>query len=428
MLGGAILVISLAAATISFGLAYSDAKEFQDTTLQQIAAVTDDWNLKDQRRTDSSADATNGSDSDAEDQVMVMVLPSGTASTPAVWLPTELLPGFHDVNTKDGSWRVFVRRTSKGEHIAVGQASEVREDMAIDSALRTLIPLLLLLPILIWLIIRIVRSEIAPINQLTNTLDAQSAARPHPLSDDDLPREITPFVHAINRLLARVNALMDQQRRFIADAAHELRSPLTALSIQAQNLKHAGSLDTMRERVIPLQGGIERARHLTEQLLSLARTQAGAAGDTVGDISTMTRELIAEYLPLAEAKRIDLGLEETAPIPAQAISEALQLILKNALENALKYTPNGGKVTVRLLADIDSAVIEVADNGPGIPASERERVFDAFYRMPGTAGEGSGLGLAIAHKAALALGGVVSLHERQYGTGVVFRYRQQFER
>jgi two-component system OmpR family sensor kinase len=240
---------------------------------------------------------------------------------------------------------------------------------------------------------------------------------------DDLPDEITPFVHAINRLLARVNLLIGQQRRFVADAAHELRSPLTALSLQAQNLMHAGSLDAVRERVVPLQDGIERARHLTEQLLSLARTQASVAEESMIDVSEMARELIAERLPLAEAKGIDLGLEETATFFMRGSREALRLIVSNALENALKYTPKGGEVTLRLLSDGNGDVIEVVDNGPGIPISERERVLDAFYRVPGADGEGSGLGLAIAREAAIRLGGIVSLHERCGGTGLVFRYR-----
>ncbi len=184
----------------------------------------------------------------------------------------------------------------------------------------------------------------------------------------------------------------------------------------------------MRERVVPLLAGIERARHLTEQLLNLARTQAGATVVADVNVSAMARELIAEYLPLAEAKKIDLGLDEVAPLCLHASTEALRLILRNGLENALKYTPEGGEVTLRLLSDNDHAVIEVVDNGPGIPVLERERVLDAFYRMPGAAGEGSGLGLAIAREAAIRLGGSVSVHEREQGPGLIFRYRQGLER
>jgi two-component system OmpR family sensor kinase len=221
-----------------------------------------------------------------------------------------------------------------------------------------------------------------------------------------------------------VNQLMLQQRRFVADAAHELRSPLTALSLQAQNLKSAGSLEVVRERVVPLQEGIDRARLLTEQLLSLARAQSEENAGSDINVSAMARELIADYLPLAETKHIDLGIDEVAQLHLHAETESLRVIIKNALENAIKYTPAGGKVTLRLLAENNNAVIEIVDNGPGIAAAERERVFDPFYRIQDTNVPGSGLGLAIAREAAVRLGGTLSLHDAQEGGGLILRYTQ----
>lgn len=180
----------------------------------------------------------------------------------------------------------------------------------------------------------------------------------------------------------------------------------------------------MRERLLPLQEGIERARQLTEQLLNLARTQAETSGRTEVNISLLARELIAEYQPLAEARKLDLGLEEMIPLTVCGSPEALRLIVKNALENALKYTSEGGEVTLRLRADEHDSIIEVVDNGPGIPSDEHARVFDSFYRMPDASGEGSGLGLTIAREAATRLGGTVSLHAGPEGSGLIFRYRQ----
>ncbi len=424
MLGSAVLLAGLAAAMASFGFAYFEAKEFQDDMLRQIATLSVssaiDSTSSDTQRQERSDKIIN----DPESRVAVIHLPRDPRPG---WLAQDLSSGFHTLNIGAERLRIFIRDRPPGKRIVVAQSTDVRDEIAINSALRTLIPLLLLLPVLAWLIVRIVRSELAPITQLSKSLDEQPANRPHPLPFDALPDEITPFVQAINRLLERVNHLMGQQRRFIADAAHELRTPLTALSIQVQNVQQASSLETVRKRVAPLQAGIERARQLTEQLLNLARTQAGTNGETTINISTMARELIAEYLPMAEAKCIDLGLEEIAPLCLRASPEALRLILKNALENALKYTPEGGEVTLRLLSDSDKAVIEIIDNGPGIPSSEREHVFDAFYRMPTTVGEGSGLGLTIAREAAIRLGATVSLHERQEGLGLVFRYRQRRE-
>lgn len=422
VLGGAVLLAGLVAAATSFGLAYLEAKEFQDDMLRQIALLSLGESANAVASTSQQSGLGNDAITDPESRVTIFHLPSDTAP---VWLKRDLSPGLHTLNTDVEQIRVFVRGGQV--RTVVVQPTEARDELAINSALRTLIPLLLLLPLLIWLIVRIVHSQLAPISNLSTSLDEQSVHHLGPLQSKDLPQEIIPFVYAINRLLERVNHLMGQQRRFIADAAHELRSPLTALSIQAQNLTHAESLDAMHERVTPLQNGIERARQLTEQLLSLARTQAGTTEDSAVNVSVMARELIAEYLPLAEAKRIDLGLDEIAPLFLRAEPDALRLILKNALENALKYTLEGGEVTLRLLPSDKDAVIEVVDNGLGIPVSERERVFDSFYRIPGVSGEGSGLGLAIAREAANRLGGTVSVHERSEARGLVFRYRQACE-
>jgi two-component system OmpR family sensor kinase len=261
--------------------------------------------------------------------------------------------------------------------------------------------------------------------RLSSALDARPAEELQPLPEAEVPEEAASFVAAINRLLGRVAKLIEQQRRFIADAAHELRSPLTALSVQARNLEQAASPEKMHERIAPLKAGIERARRLTEQLLDLARTQArgGPVGDL--DLARMARELIAECLPEAERRGLDLGMEQLAPATLWGNDAALRLVLKNALENALRYTPRGGEVTVRIAADGEDTLIEVLDTGPGIAQAERERVFAPFYRIAGSEGEGSGLGLAIAQDAAARLGGRISLHDRTDRSGTVFRYRQE---
>ena len=419
-----IVATGFLAAAVSFWFAYDEAQEFQDDSLRQIAT------LADADRLPSDGQRSLGAmDEDPEARIVVQRLAASAALDPArIALPVDLSAGFHTLDVGRTQWRVYVRTVKSGERIAVAQATQIRSEAARSSALRTLLPLLVLIPLLSFFSRYLVRASLAPVRALAHVADAQSEDRPAALPVAQVPEEVAPFVQSINRLLERINRMLEQQRRFIADAAHELRSPLTALSVQAQNLRHAGSLEALRERVIPLQAGIERARHLTEQLLNLARTQAGPAAEADVDVSAMARELIAEYLPLAEARGIDLGLDEVAPLFLSASAEALRLILGNGLGNALKYAPQGGEVTLRLLSDHDNAVIEVVDNGPGIPVSERERVLEAFYRIPGTAGEGSGLGLAIAREAAIRLGGAVSLHGRPDGTGLIFRYRQRLER
>lgn len=420
MVGGAIALAGLVAAVASFVLAYSEATEFQDDMLRQIATLSAAGAAGSPSGSVPHEVAGEGAIGDPESRIMVIRLPRERRPG---WLPADLPAGFHTLSEGAQRLRVFVRDTPPGKRTAVAQPTDTRDEIALNSALRTLLPLLLL-PLLAWLIVRIVRSELAPITRLSANLDAQPADRPRAIADADLPDEITPFVHAINRLLERVNLLLAQQRRFIADAAHELRSPLTALSVQAQNLENAATLEAMRERVRPLREGIERARRLTEQLLNLARTQAGGAGKIPVDVSQLARELIAEHLPLAEARGIDLGMAEAARLVLEAEPETLRVVLKNALDNALRYTPAQGEVTLRLYSEGNDALIEVLDSGPGIPAAERERVFEPFHRIAGAGGEGCGLGLAIARDAAARLGGVVSLHERPENSGLVFRYRQ----
>jgi two-component system OmpR family sensor kinase len=239
----------------------------------------------------------------------------------------------------------------------------------------------------------------------------------------ELPEEIVPFANAINRLLERVGRLMEAQRRFVADAAHELRSPLTALSLQAQNLEQAATLEAARERVAPLRAGIERTRRMTEQLLSLARSQAAPVETRTLELGKLLRQLIADYLPFAESRGIDLGIGHAQePLKLETDDELLRVVLKNALDNALRYTPAGGEVTLAFFVDGGDCVIEIADTGFGIPAAERERAFEPFHRLEGTHEGGTGLGLAIARDAAARLGGSVSLRDGP-GGGLIFQYR-----
>ena len=411
----AIVLAGLVAGSASFVFAYVEAQEFQDDTLRQIVALA---------KSQGKGPALEGVGAlgDEESRVVVLRLPLDPRPQ---WLPADLSAGFHTLVSPDGRMRVFVRQDGYSGQIAAAQATDVRDETAINSGLRTLAPLAFLLPLLVWLTVRIVRRELAPVRRLAQTLDEQSAERPQSLPNEDVPDEITPFVRAINRLLERVNRLIGEQRRFIADAAHELRSPLTALSLQAQNLEKAETLETMRQRAAPLRAGIDRARRLTEQLLSLAKSQAKSPAAEAVDVSKLARELLAEYLPLAEARGLDLGLEDAGNVVLAAELQILHLVLKNALDNALRYTALHGEVTLRLYTEGEDAVIEVIDSGPGIPAGERDQVFNPFYRIEGAGGEGSGLGLAIVRDAAARLGGTVSLRDKSKGSGLVFRYRQR---
>lgn len=417
-LSAAISGAGVIASIVSFYFSYSEAEEFQDDALRQVAALSVGGGPEVQRLL-----AASKSIRDPESRIQVIRLPQDPKPD---WLPENIAMGFHTLEgpSDQGAQRILVRGGEDNHRIVVIQSTQSRDEIARDSALRTLIPLLILLPLLVGLTAKIVRRELATIRRLSDRLDAQPADQPAPLPESDLPDEIAPFVQAINRLLNRVNQMIAEQRRFIADAAHELRTPLTALSLQAQNIGQAETPEAMRERLLPLQAGIERARKLTIQLLSLARMQAATANPVSVDSAQLARELIAEFLPQAERKGIDLGLEESARLVLHSDEETLRLVLRNALENALKYTQQGGEVTLKVAQVGKEAVFEVVDNGPGIPGQEREQVFSAFYRMLGSEEEGSGLGLAIAKEAAGRLGGEIDLLDNPTGKGLVFRYKQ----
>ena len=416
MLGLVVVLAGLSAAAVNFVFGYQEAEEFQDETLRQLALLE---SRPGRNPLEDPFDKDAGIDGGS--RLIIAREPPGHIPD---WIPKDLGPGFHTLAHGPESMRIFVRDNPRGDRVVIAQATDLRNDIAFDSALPTLVPLLLMVPLLLLVSAYIVRGELARVRKLAESVDRSPPDRLEALPTSNIPTEVGLFVAAINRLIARVNRLMEQQRRFIADAAHELRSPLTALALQAKNVENAASLPAVRERMVALKSGIHRAHRLTEQLLNLAKIEAESCKDRI-DVSGLVRELIEEYQPLAQERGIDLGLEEQEPAEVMGSADTLRVIVKNALDNALTYTPASGEVTVRLFAEDAEAIIEVLDTGPGIPAQERERVFAAFYRIPGTPGEGSGLGLAIARDAAMRLGGSIRIDDRDPRPGLLFQYRQQ---
>ncbi|MBV8307751.1 MAG: hypothetical protein JO274_09760, partial [Gammaproteobacteria bacterium] len=244
-----------------------------------------------------------------------------------------------------------------------------------------------------------------------NALDA--------LPPEQLPDEVQPLVLALNDLLGRLRGALERERAFMADAAHELRTPLTALHLQMGMLARAGS-ETEREAAMrTLSSGIERAIHLVEQMLALARQQPRTDAPHVPvRIDELARETVTELVPLADAGSIDLGVAATQPIAVSGDPEALGTLLRNLVDNAVRYTPPGGRVDVSVGGAPEAPRLLVTDDGPGIPVEERVRVFDRFYRRAGTVQPGSGLGLAIVKAIADAHGATLSLGDGPSGKGL----------
>lgn len=418
-LTAAIVLVALVAGVASYREALGEAHDLQDDTLRQVAALAAVAPL-------TPATHLSAVVSDADARLIVQPLGAAVAGNTVVLpLPASLAEGLHTLRLDDTTYRIMVKTGPAGQRVAVAQRTEVRDEVAQSSAWRSVLPLLVLLPAL-WLVaILLVRSALRPVTALAAQADARADDDLRPLPLQSLPSEVSPFVAAINQLLRRVEQSMQTQRRFVADAAHELRSPMTALSLQAERLAAASSLGQAHERLVPLRLGIDRARHLLEQLLALARAQADKPLDSTTPISvaSLFRQVLSDLMPLAESRHIDLGVREDSVDLSVATAESdLRRVVTNLVDNALRYTPEGGQVDLCARAEGPNVVIMVEDNGPGIAPDERDRVLQAFYRVNGTAAQGSGLGLSIVDTLLKKMGGHLELrHTERYPTGLQAR-------
>lgn len=408
----AILVVATVAGVFSFLSAFDEAHELQDDVLRQVAQLMDRQRLSPAPQT---ADVRI-MDVDEESRVIVQRLGEASPSAAGVdaggtlALPATLADGLHTLEVGGETFRVLVKTTTAGERIAVAQESGFRNEIARDGALRTVMPFLILVPVLLLIVADLVRKMFRPIAALSKEIDQRAEQELHSVEDRDLPIEVRPFAVAINRLLARVGQSMESQRRFVADAAHELRSPLTALSLQAERLADAELSDLARERLTVLRRGIERGRNLLDQLLTLAKVQSAADfPKSLVSVQGIYRRVLEDLLPLAEAKHIDIGVEGTRDAEMWASELDMIAVVKNLVDNAIRYTPEGGRVDLFVGVSEGKAVLRIQDNGPGIPLAERDRVFDPFYRTLGSEQTGSGLGLSIVQAIASRIGAEIRL-------------------
>jgi len=329
-------------------------------------------------------------------------------------LPARAVLGFADVAVDGRQWRSFC--IAAGDRvIQVAQPIAIREGLAANAALRSVLPLVAVAPLLAaalwWLIARSLR----PLSRMAQTLRDTDVDTLRPLSDTGLPDEVAPLARSLNAMLERLGQALAGQRAFVADAAHELRSPLTALKLQAQLLRRAGDEDSRSAALDTLLSGVDRATRLVEQLLTLARQEPGAAprSSEAVALAPLLRQVLADSAPLAQARDSRVSLQVAADSEATQVrgdAAALAVLVRNLVDNALRYTPAGGQVQATLSNEQGRALLQIDDSGPGIPMAERERVFERFVRgSTAVQDSGSGLGLAIVrsiaqrHDIALAL-------------------------
>ncbi|MEB0040711.1 MULTISPECIES: ATP-binding protein [unclassified Pseudomonas] len=408
----AILVVAIAAGIFSFMSAFDEANELQDDVLRQVASIYDRQHLP----IIGFSKDSQAQDDDAEFRVIVQYLADGDGKAlgndeyAPLPLPTTLSDGLHTLDVGGEPFRVLVKTMASKRRIALAQEASVRDEIARDSALRSVIPLLILVPILLLVVADLVRKIFLPITALSVEIDQRAEQELHPVKESHLPAEIRPFVVAINRLLNRVEQSMDTQRRFVADAAHELRSPLTALSLQAERLAEADMSSQAQARLVLLRRGIERSRNLLDQLLTLAKAQTALdLPRSAVSVLGVYRHVLEDLLPLAEAKHIDIGVEGDLDVWVLVHEFDLITVIKNLVDNAIRYTPNEGRVDLSVAVEGQRARLQIKDSGPGISVNERLRVFDPFYRTLGSDQVGSGLGLSIVSAIAQRIGADVEL-------------------
>ncbi|TPQ40049.1 sensor histidine kinase [Cupriavidus pinatubonensis] len=338
-------------------------------------------------------------------------------------LPARAELGFSNVTTGEGEWRLYSMQLGPAV-VQIAQPMSARRTLAARMALRTVAPLLLLLPLLAWLVWMAVGRGLRPLREIATEVRARDANALTPLAVRPMPDEIAPLSDALNQLLGRLSHAIDTQRAFVADAAHALRTPLTALQLQAQLVERAEDPQARRQAVSNLRQGLERLTHLVAQLLTLARQEPGAVTlpQEPVDLHEVASTVVADMAQAALDREIDLGLDADS-VPVASVhgdADALRILLTNLIDNALAYIPRGSRVDVQVRQATGGRAVElvVSDNGPGIPAAERGRVFDRFYRLPDAPTGGSGLGLAIVAEIAQSHGARVSLEDAGPGLRV----------
>ena len=389
-------------AIFTYKWAFDEAIEIQDSALIQIASLA---------QAGSFIATPPVPEVEESAQVRLIDLGKSARGSPEERQLFALKDGLHTASWKGQPIRVLVGTRSDGSRYATTQSTAVRDDTADDMAVRTLLPIAALIPCLLIVTGLVVTRSMHPLMQLAGNLDVRRADDLNPLAASDAPTELQPFITSINALLARIRLLLDQQRRFVADAAHELRTPITALSLQAENLDAIELPEVARSRVAALREGIYRTKHLLEQLLAVARYEAKPLSSEMRQVSLdeTTKEIVADLMSQAVDRGIDLGFAIVEPVAVNSEPAMVAIVVRNLLDNAIRYTPAGGTVDIAIYGEGGSAVLQIEDSGSGIAAADLEKIFEPFFRGSRPQGEGSGLGLSIVKRVVERLGGAITL-------------------
>ncbi len=321
-------------------------------------------------------------------------------------------PGFSRMQIGDTEWHFYVHVDDISNiTVEVAEHAEVRTELILKILSSVLVPAVIFVPVILFLVWFGATRSLKPMITLARQVNQRSAADLTPLQAERIPREVSPFITALNRLFVRVQKALRTEREFTDNAAHELRTPLAAMKTQVQVLQRDATFDAeQREGLANLVESIDRATRMVEQLLAFARLQHMHEGIAPVDLGQLTRDVLEELSPLVSKRDQALRVETGPGVVVTGSAAALNILVRNLIDNAIKYTPRGGNIAVRIMPERGRPALVIDDSGPGIPAEHREQIFDRFYRIANEEDSGgSGLGLAMVrwivemHKAEIVL-------------------------
>lgn len=339
--------------------------------------------------------------------------------------PDRVMPeGFGNFGERNNGWRTFTALA--GDYtLQVAQPQSLRRKITADIALKAMLPVLMIIPLgglIVWLV---VGYGLKPLRVIAGEVESRDPASLQRIEVARMPSEVAPLVMSLNDLLGRLERALKSERAFIADASHELRTPVAALSLQLGLIETASTPQEREESMQDLKRGIERMQRLIEQILTLARLDPECTEIiSVVDIAALVRDICADYVPVAMAKSIEVKAFAEGQVVVRGDVASLTALIRNIIDNAIRYTPNGGRVTLRVKIQNATPEVSISDSGPGIPLALREKVFSRFYRGEHVSDDtGTGLGLAIAKRAAARVGASLQLLDNTDGKGLTVLIR-----
>ena len=339
-------------------------------------------------------------------------------------------PGFSDRDVGQTRWRVYGLPVGEGEGtLFVGESYAIRQELVHYLTVQALGPVLWSLPLTILLVWFAVSDGLRPLRRLAAQVGRRSSDRLTPIDEELVPIEVRPLTDAINRLMAELDEALAAERRFAADASHELRTPLAVIRTHAQIAQRSRDPGEREEALARLILGVDRATHLVSQLLVLARLDPDAAdaAQHAACLPEVLAEVVEDKQGTARANQVELSLlpSDGEPCMISIAPSALEILIANLLDNAIKYSPPGGRVVASALCGEDGSVLRIVDSGRGIPAAEREQVSERFYRRNGQSQPGLGLGLSIVRRICERYGAELAFADRDDGPGLVVEVRFQ---